>query len=260
MKFIYYVRKSNRMLMIGRTNNINLMALELNTMEELAGASLYYMYTPDDITNEYIYLYLVNKYKFEIEYTGISLPIVNTELYGFDFEKNFERFTNINNIHPTLKAPNSKDMIKITYSQESREHIILNRGLILEHEKKYSDTDGQIEILTLQLTEQDHITKKNEKDNMFSNVYKLNTTYSETPIIIAERIDIDGNLIKEDLVTGNLNIADGTMNLTFYIDKMMYIKDIYGKCCDISLMTNGYKNITSALRIKNRLHGLSVVV
>lgn len=260
MKFIYYVKKGNKMLLIGRTNNINLMALELDSMEELSGGSLYYMYTPDAITNEYIYLYLVNKYKFEIEYTGVSLPIVNTDLYNFEFEHNFERFTNVRNIHECLKAPNSKDMIKITYSQESREHIMLNRGLILEHDKKYSEVDGQVEILTLQLTEQDHIAKKNEKDNMFSNVYKLNVSFSETPIIIAERIDIDGNLIKEDLVTGNLNIADGTMNLTFYIDKMMYIKDIYGKCCDINLMINGYKNITSALRIKNRLHGLSVVI
>lgn len=248
------------MLLIGRTNNINLMALELNTMEELAGGSLYYMYTPDSVTNEYIYLYLVNKYKFEIEYKGNSLPIVNTELYNFDFEKNFERFSNVYNIHDSLKVPNSKDMIKITYSQESREHIMLNRGLILEHDRKYTEADGQTEILMLQLTEKDHIIKKNEKDNMFSNVYKLNASYSETPIIRAERIDIDGNLIKEDLVTGTLNIADGTMNLTFYIDKMMYIKDVYGKCCNIEQMTNGYKSITSALRIKNRLCGLSVVV
>ncbi|MGL6106658.1 hypothetical protein, partial [Romboutsia sp.] len=226
MKFIYYVKKATKMLLIGRTNNINLIALELNTMEELAGGSLYYMYTSDTVTNEYIYLYLVNKYKFEIEYTGNSLPIVNTELYNFDFEKNFERFTNVQNIHESLKVPNSKDMINITYSQESREHIMLNRGLILEHDKKYTETDGQMEILTLQLTEKDHLTKKNEKDNMFSSVYKLNASYSETPIITVERIDIDGNLVREDLVTGNLNIADGTMDLTFYIDKMMYIKDI----------------------------------
>ena len=260
MKFIYYVKKGTKMLLIGRTNNINLMALELNTMEELTGGSLYYMYTPDAVTNEYIYLYLVNKYKFEIEYTGNSLPIINTDLYNFELEKNFEHFTNIRNIHQSLKVPNSKDMIKITYSQESREHIMLNRALILEHAKKYTDIDGHIEILTLQLTEQDHTIKKNEKDNMFSNVYKLNASYSETPIIIAERVNIDGELVKEDLVTGILNIADGTMNLTFYIDKMMYIKDIYGKCCDIDQMTNGYKNITSALRIKNRLHGMSVVV
>ncbi len=259
MKFIYYVKKGKKILLIGRTNNINLIALELNTMDELAGGSLYYMYTPDKMTNEYIYAYLNSKYKYSVEFNS-NIPLIDTDSYGFDFENNFERFTNIKDIHPTLRVPHSADMIKIIYSQESREHIMLNRGIILEHDKQYSEEHGQVEILTLQLTEKDHEAKKHQKDNMFNNLYKLNNNYSETPIIVSKRIDIHGNLIEEDLVTGTLNIASGTMDLTFYIDKMLYIKDVYGKCCDVCEMEAGYKNITSALKIKNRLHGLSVVV